>query len=228
MFRCSTIKYKNQLEDILQYAEQVNPHNQKKERISAISTKLSVDDMEDLFEVVENIYTNNQVKIKESNPNLVKTISTYTYMNQSKSNPSKIENTYLNYQNLLIKLSKMLVDNPYTTELSSKFISSDRDQYDSNKSNKLYLESYISKWRNSTQELKQQLENVINAAEINNSQHFNYLNSKKSPNKSPMKSKGFKKDQSKLTIKNLNEYPPYSNSISDDEFKLLFDAIDNL
>jgi len=55
-------------------------------------------------------------------------------VNQSKSKPLKNDNTYQNYQNLLIKLSKMLVDNPYTTELSSKFISS--DQYDSNKSNK--------------------------------------------------------------------------------------------
>jgi len=55
-------------------------------------------------------------------------------MNQNKTKSPKSDNTYQNYQSLLIKLSKMLVDNPYTTELSSKFISS--DQYDSNISNK--------------------------------------------------------------------------------------------
>lgn len=64
--RCSTIKFTNYLEEILQKAYKVNPDNEMKDRLAEIKSKLSNDDIETLFEAVESVYTNNK-KLKEEN-----------------------------------------------------------------------------------------------------------------------------------------------------------------
>lgn len=62
----------------------------------------------------------------------------------------------------------------------------------------------------------------------NNSQNVYYLNVKQSPTKSPnLNSKLIKNIiKDKPTVKDISL--PCNNSMTDDEFKLLFDAIDNL